>query len=310
MKSNKSLSPYPSYLSLGPEEVRMRGEELFERLRSCDICPRNCFIDRLSGKRGVCRSDQRLIVSSYNLHFGEEPPISGWRGSGTIFFTNCPMRCKFCQNYPISQLGNGRVYKIEELSDMMLYLQKRGAHNINLVTPTHYLPHILLALSMAMERGLKIPIVYNTSGYEKVEILKFLDRIVDIYLPDAKYSDKNLAKRLSLVEDYPEVNKLALKEMAGQVGKLELSKEGIALKGLIIRHLVLPNNVENSIKVLEMIKEEIGTWVTISLMSQYFPTFRALSDSMINRKITNSEYERVARYIKKLGFKNGWIQPI
>ena len=193
---------------------------------------------------------------------------------------------------------------------MMLYLQRRGAHNINLVTPTHYLPHILLALSMAMKRGLKIPIVYNTSGYEKVEILRYLDGVVDIYLPDAKYSDKNLAKRLSLAYDYPEVNRLALKEMARQVGELKLSEDGVAIRGLIVRHLVLPNNVENSRGVLNMIKEEIGTWVTISLMSQYFPTFRALSDNMINRKITEEEYKEVVRYMESLGFKNGWIQPI
>ena len=301
---------YPSYLSLSSKEVERRGKELFGRLKSCDICPRDCLVDRLSGKRGVCRSDYRLMVSSYNLHFGEEPPISGWRGSGTIFLTNCPLRCKFCQNYPISQLGNGKVYEVEELSEMMLYLQRRGAHNINLVTPTHYLPHILLALSMAMKRGLKIPIVYNTSGYEKVEILRYLDGVVDIYLPDAKYSDKNLAKRLSLANDYPEVNRLALKEMARQVGELKLSEDGVAIRGLIVRHLVLPNNVENSRGVLNMIKEEIGTWVTISLMSQYFPTFRALSDNMINRKITKEEYEDVVRYMKSLGFKNGWIQPI
>ncbi len=301
---------YPSYLSLGFKEVERRGRELFDRLKSCDICPRNCLVDRLSGKRGICRSDHRLMVSSYNLHFGEEPPISGWRGSGTIFLTNCPLRCKFCQNYPISQLGNGKVYEVEELSDMMLYLQRRGAHNINFVTPTHYLPHILLALSMAMKRGLKIPIVYNTSGYEKVEILRYLDGVVDIYLPDAKYSDKNLAKRLSLAYDYPEVNRLALKEMAKQVGNLKLGEDGVAIRGLIVRHLVLPNNVENSRGVLNMIKEEIGTWVTISLMSQYFPTFRALSDNMINRKITEEEYKEVVKYMESLGFKNGWIQPI
>lgn len=304
------MRDYPSYLSLGFKEVKRRGEELFERMGSCDICPRNCFVDRLSGRRGICRSDDKLMVSSFNLHFGEEPPISGWRGSGTIFFTNCPLRCKFCQNYPISQLGNGKVTSIEELSDMMIHLQKRGAHNINLVTPTHYLPNILLALSMAIKKGLKIPIVYNTSGYEKVEILKILDGIVDIYLPDAKYMDKNLAKRLSLVGDYPEINRSALKEMARQVGELKLDEDGVAIKGIIIRHLVLPNNIENSLSVLKMIKEEIGDWVSISLMSQYFPTFRALNDPIINRKIRRDEYEEVVRYMKSLGFKNGWIQPI
>ena len=163
---------------------------------------------------------------------------------------------------------------------------------------------------MAMKRGLKIPIVYNTSGYEKVEILRYLDGVVDIYLPDAKYSDNEFAKRLSLAYDYPEVNRLALKEMAKQVGNLKLGEDGVAIRGLIIRHLVLPNNVENSKGVLNMIKEEIGTWVTISLMSQYFPTFRALSDNMVNRKITNEEYEEIVKYMESLGFKNGWVQPI
>lgn len=241
------------------------------------------------------------MVSSFNLHFGEESVISGHRGSGAIFFTNCPLMCKFCSNYRVSQLGEGNIVSIKELSEIMLILQKRGAHNINLITPTHYLPHILLALSLAIQKDFRIPIVYNTSGYEKVEILKFLDGIVDIYLPDFKYADNNLAHLLSSTPDYLEIAKLAIKEMFRQVGDLKVNN-GIAESGLIIRHLVLPNYTDNSKKVLEVIKEEIGISVTISLMSQYFPSFKIVNDEKLGRRITKAEYQEVINYAEKLGF--------
>lgn len=298
----KKYSKYPSYLSLGREEVKKRGEELFNRLSQCDICPRNCKVDRLKGCKGFCRGGDKVMVSSFHLHFGEEPQISGWRGSGTIFFTNCSLRCKFCQNYQVSQLGEGETVSIENLAEMMLILQRRGAHNINLVTPTHYLPHILLSLSEAIKEGLNIPIVYNTSGYEKTEILKRLDGIVDIYLPDAKYCDEDLSEFLSLAPDYPKIIRPVIKEMLAQVGYLKTTKDGVAKRGLIIRHLILPNCTDNSKKVLKMIKEEVGTKVTISLLTQYFPSFKTVNDEKFGRRINNEEYLAVKKYMEEIGF--------
>ncbi|MCX8095311.1 MAG: radical SAM protein [Caldisericia bacterium] len=299
-----------SYLSLSSKEIKKRGFELFTRLSHCDLCPRECRVNRILGKRGFCQSDYKLKISTYSLHFGEERPISGFRGSGTIFFTNCSLKCNFCQNYSISQLGEGEEYEIEDLAKMMLNLQNLGAHNINLVTPTHYSPHIILAISISKDMGLKIPILYNTSGYEKVEILKYLEGIVDIYLPDAKYGDKNLAKHLSDAENYPEINIKAIKEMVRQVGFMKLNKDGIIEKGVIVRHLILPNNVENSKKVLENLYKNIGKELTISLMTQYYPCFKALGDREIGRRITRDEFLEVLKYFKELGFKEDLIQYI
>ena len=297
----KRKSKYPSYLSLGKEEIARRGEGLFNRLSKCDLCPKNCFVNRLKDSVGTCKANDKVMVSSFNLHFGEESVISGYRGSGTIFFTNCPLNCKFCLNYRISQLGEGKTVSIKELSEMMIVLERKGAHNINLITPTHYLPHILKALALAIQKGLDIPIVYNTSGYEKVEILKFLDGIVDVYLPDFKYADNNLAHLLSSTPDYSEVTKSAIKEMFRQVGNLKVNN-GVAESGLIIRHLILPNYIDNSKKVLEVIKEAIGTSVPISLMSQYFPAFKVIHDDKLGRTTTKEEYQEVVNYMHKLGF--------
>lgn len=297
-----NIKKYPSYIDLGGNEIKRRGEELFIRLSRCDICPKNCFANRLKGFTGICQANDKIIVSSFNLHFGEEFPISGQKGSGTIFFTNCSLKCKFCLNYQVSQLGEGEIITIKELAKMMLILQKRGAHNINLVTPTHYLPFILLSLSIAVKDGLNIPIVYNTSGYEKVEILKYLDGIVDIYLPDVKYFDNDLSNFLSLAPDYSEIVKQAIIEMFRQVGPLKKTKEGIAKKGLIIRHLILPNHLDNSKKVLKMIKETLGTSVSISLMSQYIPAFKMVNNNELGRRITENEYQEVIKYAKELGF--------
>lgn len=299
-----------SYLSLSSKEIKKRGFELFTRLASCDLCPRECRINRILGKRGYCGSDYKLKISTYSLHFGEERPISGYDGSGTIFFTNCSLKCKFCQNYTISQLGEGDEYEIEDLAKMMIYLQNLGAHNINLVTPTHYSPHILLAIAIAKEMGLKIPILYNTSGYEKVEILKFLEGVVDIYLPDAKYGDRELAKKYSDAENYPEINIKAIKEMVRQVGFMKLNKNGIVERGVIVRHLILPNNVENSKIVLRSLKENIGKDLTISLMTQYYPCFKTLGDKELGRRISREEFIEVLKYFRELGFKEDLIQYI
>ncbi len=248
------------------------------------------------------------MVSSYNLHHGEEPPISGSRGSGTIFFTNCILRCVYCQNYPISQLGVGKVYTHRDLADMMLYLQRKGAHNINFVTPTHFVPSILKALVIAVERGFRLPLVYNTSGYERAETLKILDGIVDIYLPDIKYSSDLMAKKYSKAKDYVRYNREALKEMFRQVGPLRLNREGVAVRGLLIRHLVLPNDIAGSEESLRFIARELSPEVPISLMSQYFPAYRAKDIRELSRPILPEEYERVLELMERFGLRRGWIQ--
>ncbi|HRT36803.1 MAG TPA: radical SAM protein [Caldisericia bacterium] len=267
-------------------------------------------MNRIMGIKGVCGADFRLFISSYHLHFGEEKPISGYNGSGTIFFTNCSLKCMFCQNYEISHLGEGYEISIEELAKIMLLLQNSHAHNINLVTPTHFLPQILLSLSIAVENGFKIPIVYNTSGYEKVEILKYLDGIVDIYLPDAKYMDKDLALRLSKAKNYPEINEKCLIEMRRQIKDYEFDDRGIILKGVIIRHLILPDNIENSKKVLKMIYDNFGNDILISLMTQYHPCFKAINDLQIGRNINKKEFDEIYNCFKEFGFRDDLVQFI
>lgn len=251
-----------------------------------------------------------LRVSSFIRHRGEEPVLSGWRGSGTVFFSHCNLRCKFCQNYQLSIQGEGSNISIQEFAKGMLKLQKAGVHNINWVTPSHYLPWLLEGLKLATQDGLKIPLVYNCGGYESLEAVKLLDGLVDIYLPDAKYSDSELAKKLSGAPDYPEVNRAALAEMQRQVGDLETDEEGeegVARKGLIVRHLMIPGEVENTKGVLRMLAETTGVKVAISLMGQYFPTYR-MRGTPYDRTLKISEYQEVASYMFDLGFENGWIQ--
>ena len=301
---------YPSYLSLGSKEIKKRGFELYNRLSNCDICPRECKVNRIMGQKGVCGSDYRLFISSYHLHFGEEKIISGYSGSGTIFFTNCSLKCIFCQNYEISHLGEGYEIEIEQLAKIMLNLQNLGAHNINLVTPTHYLPQILLSLSIAIQYGLKIPILYNTSGYEKVEILKYLDGIVDIYLPDAKYMDSEISLKYSKAKDYPEINLDALIEMKRQVKNYEFDNRGVILRGVVVRHLILPNNIENSKKVLKKLYDIFGKDILISLMTQYYPCFKAIGDPQIGRRINKEEFDEILNYFRELGFDEFLVQNI
>lgn len=301
---------YPSYLNLGAKEIKKRALILFNRLSNCDICPRECKVNRILGKKGFCGSDFRLFISSYHLHFGEERPISGYNGSGTIFFTNCSLKCIFCQNYEISHLGEGYEIEIEELSKIMLHLQSLGAHNINLVTPTHYLPQILLSLSIGVTEGLKIPIVYNTSGYEKVEILRYLDGIVDIYLPDAKYMNKEMALKYSMAKDYPEIVEKAIIEMKRQVKDYQFDKRGIILRGVIVRHLIMPNYVENSKRVLKMLYDNFKRGILISLMTQYYPCFKATRDEKISRRINKKEFDEVFSYFRELGFDDSLVQFI
>ncbi len=298
----------PAYVLLGERRLKERAHAARELLSPCGLCPRKCGVDRLGGEPGFCKTGQNAVVSSRNLHHGEEPPISGYRGSGTIFFTYCNLRCVFCQNYPISQMGVGDETDSEDLADMMLSLQDSGAHNINFVTPSHVLAAILDALVIALRKNLKIPLVYNSGGYDSLEELRLLDGVVDIYMPDAKYSDNKVAKRLSGAEDYVEVNRAALKEMHRQVGVLEMDERGVARKGLLIRHLVLPEDLAGSEDFMRFLAEEVSTDTYISLMSQYFPANKAALYPEIDKPINRDDYRRALRAMEQHGLHNGYIQ--
>ena len=278
-------------------------------LEKCAICPHNCGINRLNNQIGRCKSKDTVKVALYSTHNIEEPCISGKKGSGTVFFSNCNMNCVFCQNYEISQQGKGKEISIEELADIFIKQQEKDVENINLVTPTSYVPQILEAIKIARKNGLKLPIVYNTNGYEKVETLKMLEGYVDIYLPDFKYSDNELGKRLSKVDNYFEIVTEALKEMYRQTGKAVFNGEGIMQKGMIIRHLVLPNHILNSRRVLKWINENMHD-VYVSVMAQYFPTYKAKEIDDINRKLTKEEYEQIENYLYRLDLENGYIQEL
>ena len=278
-------------------------------LEKCAICPHNCGINRLNNQIGRCKSKDTVKVALYSTHNFEEPCISGKKGSGTVFFSNCNMNCVFCQNYEISQQGKGKEISIEELADIFIKQQEKNVENINLVTPTSYVPQIIEAIKIARGNGLKLPIVYNTNGYEKVETLKMLDGFVDIYLPDFKYSDNELGKRLSKVDNYFEIATEALKEMYRQTGKAVFNDEGIMQRGMIIRHLVLPNHILNSRRVLKWINENMHD-VYVSVMAQYFPTYKAKEIDDISRKLTKEEYEQIENYLYRLDLENGYIQEL
>lgn len=276
-------------------------------LESCKLCPRKCGLNRLKGELGFCKAGLAPMVSSFHAHFGEEPPISGYNGSGTIFFTYCNLKCIFCQNYPISHMGEGREVNIEELAGMMLKLQKQGCHNINFVTPTHYMPQILEAIFLAKEKGLKVPLVYNCGGYESLESLKILDGIIDMYMPDMKYSDSSVAKKFSSAPDYFEVSKNAVKEMHSQVGDLIVEK-GISKKGLLIRHLVLPDGLAGSEAIFDFIVKEISPHTYVNIMAQYYPCHLAHKFPEINRRITHREYIDALKLAKEKGLSGGFKQ--
>lgn len=278
-------------------------------LEKCAICPHNCGINRLNNQIGRCKSKDTVKVALYSTHNFEEPCISGKKGSGTVFFSNCNMNCVFCQNYEISQQGKGKEISIEELADIFIKQQEKNVENINLVTPTSYVPQIIEAIKIARKNGLRLPIVYNTNGYEKVETLKMLEGYVDIYLPDFKYSDNELGKRLSKVDNYFEIVTEALEEMYRQTGKAVFNEEGIMQKGMIIRHLVLPNHILNSRRVLKWINENMHD-VYVSVMAQYFPTYKAKEIDDINRKLTKEEYEQIENYLYRLDLENGYIQEL
>lgn len=299
----------PSYLKLHRHGIlRQRIIQAYQQLKNCALCPRSCQIDRFHNNNGFCHAGLLPEISSFNAHFGEEPPISGSRGSGTIFFTHCNLHCVFCQNYPISQLGNGTAVTIEELTRIMLLLQSKKCHNINLVTGTIYVPQILAALEQAIQKGFCLPLVYNCGGYESLDTLRLLDGIIDIYLPDAKYSDKAMADKYSQAPNYWEICQAALLEMHRQVGELQFNEQGLAVKGLLIRHLVLPENIAGSLPLLEFIATCISPQTHLSIMSQYSPRHLACGIAELNRQISKKEYDTVLNKLKQLNLNNGWIQ--
>ena len=283
---------------------------MINRLKKCEICPHKCKINRLEGKTGRCKSKDTIKIGAVTIHNFEEPCISGKNGSGTVFFSNCNMSCIYCQNYEISQEGKGTEISIQKLADIFLFQQKRGVENINLVTPTSYIPQIIEAIKIAKNNGLNIPIIYNTNGYESIESLKLLDGYIDIYLPDLKYADNKLAKKYSKVDNYFEIATEAIKEMYNQVKKSKFDSNGVMQKGIIIRHLVLPNQIENSKKVLSWIEENMPKDVYISVMAQYFPTYNAKYIETLNRKLTKKEYEEIENFLYSLNLENGYIQDL
>ncbi len=293
----------PSYLSLSEKEWQKKIEKLFKILESCEICPRKCKVNRLKGEEGFCKLKYLPKISAFHPHFGEESVLVGKYGSGTIFLTSCNLACVYCQNYEISQLRIGKEVSFEKLADIILELQKMGCHNINFVTPTPQVPQIVKSVYLAVKKGLKIPLVYNTSSYDLPETLKILDKIFDIYMPDVKYSDDKIALEFSQCQNYFEIMKRAVKEMHSQVGDLILDKEGIAKRGLLVRHLVLPNNLAGSEKIFQFLAKEISKNTFLNIMDQYYPTFRAFEYPEISRRITKDEFKRSISLAKKFGLK-------
>jgi len=305
--SNPGSAFEPAYLALHKTgELARRAETLWGTMASCRLCPRECGVNRLQGRIGFCRAPgTKLAISSFHPHFGEERPLVGRKGSGTIFFTHCNLRCVFCQNWEISLIGRGHEQSIDDLAEMMLQLQRLGCHNLNFVTPTHYSAHILKALDKAVGQGLRLPIVYNTSGWERLEIIALLDGIVDIYLPDFKYWDSGMsAKYSSGAESYPELTGKAILEMHRQVGVAKPAQDGVLHRGLIIRHLVMPNNAGGSEKIMEWVAEHLPKETYVNIMAQYTPAYKAYDYPEISRRITGDEYSMLVEKAKKLGLTN------
>lgn len=291
-------STYPAYLELYESgELKERVEEAIARLEDCTCCPRNCHADRLHDdiRKAVCRTGRYARVGSYFPHFGEEDCLRGWNGSGTIFFSWCNLRCIFCQNWELSWEGMGRPVPPEELARMMLALQDRGCHNINFVTPEHVVPQVLEGVYHAVRRGLRLPIVYNTSAYDCLESLRLMDGVVDIYMPDFKVWDSEVAKWLLKAPDYPEVARAAIKEMHRQVGDLEIGPDGLARRGLLVRHLVMPNGLAGTREIMRFLAREVSPNTYVNIMAQYRPEYRAVRHELLNRRITRAEFEEAVR---------------
>jgi putative pyruvate formate lyase activating enzyme len=292
----------PSYLRLYREgKLRDRIDRAVEMMRDCSLCPRECHVDRLSGELGFCRTGEKARVASLHAHFGEESPLVGRSGSGTIFFMSCNLLCCFCQNYDISHDTGGGEVEPKGLADMMLSLQKRGCHNINFVTPSHVVPQILQGLLSAVERGLNIPLVYNTGGYDKVETLEILEGVFDIYMPDFKFWEARWSEKFCNAADYRKIATAAIREMHRQAGDLLIDESGIAEKGLLVRHLVMPNDVSNTKEVMTFLAEKISKDTYVNVMDQYHPCGEATLDPAINRRLTRKEYVEAIRLTREAG---------
>lgn len=300
---NEESGVYPSYLRLHKEGILAeRAQKLFTIYENCTLCPRDCRVNRTKNETGKCQATSRVKVSGAHPHFGEESVLVGLNGSGTIFFSNCGLRCVYCQNYTISIEGEGTEISDDSLAELMVKLQKLGCHNINLVTPTHYVPNIVNALQKAIPKGFRLPLVYNTGGYEKLETLQLLDGIIDIYLPDCKYTDPRMAAKYSSeAYNYPYYAKIGLKEMFRQVGDLELGRRGIARRGLIIRHLVLPNRIAGTEDFLKFVAENLSKTTYLNIMRQYRPEYKAFEYPELSRRIKASEYAEALAWAKKYG---------
>ncbi|MBQ3835322.1 MAG: radical SAM protein [Elusimicrobia bacterium] len=285
-------------------------KKLYQIMEKCSLCPRKCGVNRLKGEKGACQIGADLKVASINLHYGEEPPISGESGSGTVFFTGCNLSCVFCQNYPISQLCNGYEISTETLADKMIELQNKGANNINLVTPTHVYPMAAESIFIAKQKGLKIPVLSNCGGYESVEVLELMEKFIDIYMPDMKYSSNENAKKYSKINNYVENNRAAIKEMFRQKGVLSFGDNDMAKKGLLIRHLVLPNGISGSKETFNFVASEISPDTYMSVMAQYHTANKSFQYEELNRKITQQEYDQVLQDFEDSGLYNGWLQEL
>lgn len=294
-----------------PEAYRRAARRLRRWLKACVLCPRACKVDRLAGERGFCRAaGETAAVNVAQLHHGEEPPISGRQGSGTVFFAGCTLACRFCQNYAISQEGWGEELGPEELALVFMRLKLGGAHNLNLVTPTPHLVVILEALAIARENGCDLPVVYNTSGYERAASIRQLEGLVEIYMPDYKYADDEVAARLSQAVDYVKHCRQALAEMCRQVGPLQVDRQGVATRGVLVRHLVLPNGLSGSDRVLEDLVELCGPQVWVSLMAQYYPAYKAPRTPGLERRLTRREFLEARRALERAGIENGFVQGL
>lgn len=296
--SNRWQAAYRALHQSG--ELARRVQEAYERLSACDLCGWNCQVDR-NVRQGVCRTGARAVVSSYGPHLGEEDPLRGWRGSGTLFFAWCNLKCQFCQNYDISQLGHGQAVEPETIARYMLDLEDQGCHNINFVSPSHVVPMILAAVDIAAARGLHIPLVYNTGGYDSMEALKLLDGVIDIYMPDMKYADAQAAQKYSKAQDYPAINQAAVREMHRQVGDLVIDEHGIARRGLLVRHLVLPAGLAGTAEIARFLAQEISRDTYINVMPQYRPCYKAHDLPPLDRPITHQEYEQAVQQVLAAG---------
>ncbi|RJQ26144.1 MAG: radical SAM protein [Peptococcaceae bacterium] len=290
-----------SYLKLPPGELAKRAALATAALADCAVCAQRCLVNRLEGETGICRSGRHAVVSSYGPHFGEEAPLVGTKGSGTIFFTHCNLSCRFCQNCDISQHGEGDEVSAEELAGVMLNLQKRGCHNVNLVSPSHFAPQFLEALAAAAEKGLSIPVVYNTGGYDSLDTLDLLDGVIDVYMPDIKFGDDEAGRKYAGAAGYFTVAREAVQKMHGQVGDLVLDERGVAARGLLVRHLVLPGDLARTEKVMEFLAEEVSRNTFINVMDQYHPAYRALNYPELSRRITREEYREALKAAERAG---------